>query len=101
MDVLKEVSLAEKKAVEIENEYAQRIKSIASSVSVRLEEARKGLESELKAETEALRERREKRVTEEKKAIAARSSEEKESLRKRAKDTGTGAAEILLKKLGY
>jgi hypothetical protein len=101
MDVLKEIAMAEKKAAEIENEYSQRVKAIESSLQARLGEAREGLESELKAEAQALRERREKGVDEEKKVIAARSAEEKESLRKRSKDGEPGAVDILLKKLGY
>ncbi len=100
MDVLKEIARAEKHAAEIENEYSEKAKSIASSVALKIEDARTGLESALKAETETLRARREKRVEEEKKAIAAGSAEENKSLQKRARDGESKAVGVLLKKLG-
>ena len=100
MDVLKEITRAEKQAAEIEKGYAQRIASMELSVPARIGEARAAQEAELGAEIETLRGQRERRVEEEKKAIAARAAQEKETLRKRAKDAEPGAVDIILKKLG-
>jgi vacuolar-type H+-ATPase subunit H len=100
MDVLKEIQQSEAHAREIERQYAEQAKSLASGTAGEFSRLRAEREAALEAELATLRKKLDADLEREKKAAADRTRSELDRLAAAVEARGPSAASIILRKAG-